>query len=461
MVALRFTLATRAAALSLLLPVLAAIGCAEIAGQAPPAATAPPGFSADTFTRQGLISGATATAAGCRALPDGLWVSARDRRECLRFGASGMGGPARTALVYIPGDPGGVSYRFAGVRPYVERASEHYELSPQTRDTGADVLSGAMGGMPVILMARPGMHGSSGNHARDRHTVAEVELMDSALTALRERYGFGDFALFGFSSGGPVVANLLARRSDIRCAVIGSAPLDLALFYQRQDGMTPDYFAMRNGEFADPMRTVRSIWSPAPIFVIGDRRDRSVPASAWDSWVAAARKAGLHVHSAEIAGLERPELGGTVEMHHQTSSRGMEVAQACATGAPEERVLRALRSAEPILLPRGRQLSGPEIRDAFSGRRARGAEWYPRVNISSHWAPDGVLSYLDLRSGDRSIGEWRWQVEGDRLCTTRHGCGMVFEDGRFLHLVRGEPPHLRITLVTAPPEPRIAWAGRP
>ena len=49
---------------------------------------------------------------------------------------AGWRGPARTALVYIPGDPGGVSYRFAGGRPYVERASEHYELSPETRDTG-------------------------------------------------------------------------------------------------------------------------------------------------------------------------------------------------------------------------------------------------------------------------------------------------------------------------------------
>jgi pimeloyl-ACP methyl ester carboxylesterase len=312
----------------------------------------------------------------------------------------------------------------------------------------------------VVLMARPGMHGSSGNHARDRHSVEEVELLDGALTALRQRYGFRDFALFGFSSGGPVVANLLARRDDIRCAVIGSAPLDLALFYQRHDGMTPDYFAMRNGQFADPMRTVRGIRSHAPVFVIGDSRDRSVPASAWESWVAAARRAGLHVHSAEIAGLERPELGGTVEMHHQTSSRGMEVAHACATGTPEDRVLRALRSGEPILLPRGRRLSGPEIRAAFAGRSVRGTEWYPRANVSSHWAADGVLSYLDLRRGERRIGEWRWHVEGDRLCTTRHGCGEVFEDGRFLHLVRGDPPHLRITFVTAPPDTAFQTAGR-
>ena len=94
MVALRSKPAIRAAALPLLLPFLAAIGCAEIAGRTPSVTTAPPGFSADTFTRDGLISGATATEAGCRALPDGLWVNARDRRECLRFGVSGMQGPA-------------------------------------------------------------------------------------------------------------------------------------------------------------------------------------------------------------------------------------------------------------------------------------------------------------------------------------------------------------------------------
>lgn len=449
---------------ALMLPLLAAVGCAVVADQAPRTATAPPppGFTADTFTLEGLISGATATEAGCSALPDGLWVGAGDRRECLRHGAGGTLGAALTALVYIPGDPGGVSYRFAAGVPHVERASEHYELSPETRDHGADALSGAMGGVPVVLLGRPGMHGSSGNHARDRHTEAEVELMDGALTLLRRRYGFQDLALFGFSSGGALVANLLARRTDVRCAVIGLAPLDFARFYQRQDGTTPDHFAMRNGALADPIRTVGGLRPDVPVFVIGDRRDRSVPAAAWESWVAAARRAGLHrVHGAEIAGLERPELGGTVESHHQTTSRGMEVAHACATGAPDERVLRALRTGEPILLPRGRRLTGPEITAALAGRGLRGTEWYPRVNISGHWGADGALSYFDLRRGERRIADWRWRVEGDRLCTTRHGCGEVLADGRFLHLVRGEPPHFRITLVTAPPGPGHQGAGRP
>jgi hypothetical protein len=72
--------------------------------------------------------------------------------------------------------------------------------------------------------------------------------------------------------------------------VIGSAPLDLGQYYRRPDGSLPDYFAMRSDDLADPMRTVRSIRSNTEIFVIGDRHDRIVPAAAWETWVAAARR---------------------------------------------------------------------------------------------------------------------------------------------------------------------------
>jgi hypothetical protein len=130
----------------------------------------------------------------------------------------------------------------------------------------------------------------------------------------------------------------------------------------------------------------------------------------------------------------------------------MEVAYGCATGMPAGRLLRALRSGSPILPPRGRRLSGPEIRAAFSGRSLRATEWFPRVNVLSHWGEGGGLTYYDLFRGDRRVGEWRWRVEGDHLCTTRHGCGEVLADGRFLQLVRGEPPRLRVTFVTAPPD---------
>jgi pimeloyl-ACP methyl ester carboxylesterase len=318
------------------------------------AGSPPPGFSADTFRREGLISGATATEAGCRALADGLWVSADNgRHECLRYTAAGTRrGPAHTALVYIPGDATGVAYRFAGGRPLVEGAGESYEVSPETRRTAAEVLSSTMGGRPVILLGRPGMHGSSGDHAQDRHTWAEIELVDAALTELRQRYGFQDFVLSGFSSGGAITANLLARRSDVRCAVIASAPLDLAAFYQGQDGTVLSYYTMHNKEFADPMRTVRSIRSDASIIVLGDQRDRKVPASAWHAWATAARSAGLRVFEVETNGVDPTEPAGR-DSYHNTSSHSLEVAQSCATSQPD-------------ITQRGRRSRNAEIRTAFT-----------------------------------------------------------------------------------------------
>jgi hypothetical protein len=95
---------------------LTAAGCTgeDAGGGTRAAATGPappPGFTADTATRGGLAGGAAATEAGCRALPDGLWVGAGGgRRECLRHAAAGLErGAGRTALVHVPGDAAGVT----------------------------------------------------------------------------------------------------------------------------------------------------------------------------------------------------------------------------------------------------------------------------------------------------------------------------------------------------------------
>jgi hypothetical protein len=131
-----------------------------------------------------------------------------------------------------------------------------------------------------------------------------------------------------------VVANLLARRGDVRCAVIASAPLDLAGFYRGWDGVVPDAYAMRGGDLADPMSTVGAIRPGAAILVLGDRRDRKVPASAWGAWAAAARRAGLRVAEAEAGGLDPAGPGGGEGGHHWTAGRAIEEAAACAAGGP-------------------------------------------------------------------------------------------------------------------------------
>ena len=131
----------------------------------------------------------------------------------------------------------------------------------------------AVPGQVVILLARPGMDGASGDHAQDRHSVREVMFVDDALTQLRARLGFGPLALAGFSSGGTLAANLLARRDDVRCAVLASAPLDLAGFLRRADGTVAEHVATR-GDLADPLRSARLLRSTATVWVIGDARDR-------------------------------------------------------------------------------------------------------------------------------------------------------------------------------------------
>jgi pimeloyl-ACP methyl ester carboxylesterase len=297
---------------------------------------APPGFSADTTSWRGLASGATATEAACRALPDGLWVGAGRRRACLRFLLVGTPRPGQPAVVLLSGDPPSAAYSSAGSRMLLQRVQP--DRAPSLRGRAAAVE--APPGQVVILLARPGMDGASGDHAQDRHSVREVLFMDDALTQLRARLGFGPLALAGFSSGGTLAANLLARRDDVRCAVLASAPLDLAGFYRRADGTVAEHVATR-GDLADPMRSARLLRSAAMVWVIGDARDRKVPATLWRSWAAAARARGVRVIEAAVRSGEEDDAA---ETHHHDDGATLRLASGCLAGLPEG-ALRAVLAA--------------------------------------------------------------------------------------------------------------------
>lgn len=115
--------------------------------------------------------------------------------------------------------------------------------------------------------------------------------------------------------------------------MIASAPLDLAAFYRGPDGALPDHYATRRSELADPMGSVGAIRPDAAIVVLGDRRDRKVPAAAWEAWVEAARRAGLRVSAAEVSGFDPAEPAGSAS-YQQTVASAVEAALACAAGEP-------------------------------------------------------------------------------------------------------------------------------
>src|SRR6202043_970063 len=76
----------------------------------------------------------------------------------------------------------------------------------------------------AIYLGRIGVDGTSGNHM-SRKTLLELELMNAALDAIKQRYGFEGFHLAGQSGGSKIVAGLIGLRRDVACAVLGSGPL--------------------------------------------------------------------------------------------------------------------------------------------------------------------------------------------------------------------------------------------
>jgi len=42
-------------------------------------------------------------------------------------------------------------------------------------------------------------------------------------------------------------------------------------------------------------------------------------------------------------------------------------------------------------------------------------------------------------------------MQGNQLCTTDDGCKPVLADGRFLHVMSGEPPRFSTTFTMGPP----------
>jgi CRP-like cAMP-binding protein/dienelactone hydrolase len=299
------------------------------AGDASPAQAPAPGFSADTTTWTGLARGATASEDACRALPGALWVRAGVRTACLRYATIGMYGAVQTPVILLGGDPASATYVSVGGRIQLHREGPGQAPTISTRRSMVEAIAHNYR-IPIVILARPGMEGSSGDHPADRHTLAEVELVDDAISQLKARFRFTTLALAGFSSGGTLAANLLSSRSDIGCAVLASSPLNLREFYRGQDGVLGEQAVLRR-DLADPMQRVELMRSPAKIWVIGDPRDRKVPPSLWSDWAAEARRHGARVTVAHTAPPYREGMHPR-QAYHRDSTLALRIAGACAAG---------------------------------------------------------------------------------------------------------------------------------
>lgn len=258
----------------------------------------------------------------------GLWVEVGGEGACLRYYAAGLRdapGPNPVAAAWLNGDVLG---------PKGDNAERRQKgIGPATMIEQVRRLSKAYG-VPFIFLARPGTYGSAGKHHALRGLPQEAKLVHALLDGLSVRYGIKSWSLGGHSGGGTLVAEMLARRKDIRCAVLSSAAAAHRAYLEAR-GLIPSGAPLRR---FDPYTSLDALPDDPRrrIFAIGDPREANVPFSTQRLYFEGLRRRG---HAAEILPLER----ATDERHHNLVDFGEAATGLCAAGETTSRILRVLK----------------------------------------------------------------------------------------------------------------------
>lgn len=173
-----------------------------------------------TFTAQAdtpLLWNQKAHAANCPLRSDAVWVKYQGGVACIRYFSAGNLQNAPLVMVIFRGDR----------VPFIKRSPETIPANTAAAQRRQAARISKQIGLPVVIMARPGTYGSSGNHYR-RRQPAEFLALNAAVDALRQRYHIKQFILNGHSGGATAASALLTfGRRDIRCAILTSGAWDL------------------------------------------------------------------------------------------------------------------------------------------------------------------------------------------------------------------------------------------
>lgn len=282
----------------------------------------------EQFSNAVVASGKTIDRDQCAALEareTASWVEVGGRGECLRYYAAGLKpGTNPVVAAWMHGD-------VMGTRP--EQIGHQEGLSVAGMIEQERALSERFG-VPFIFLARPGAYGSSGKFWTLRHTPREAALMNAHLDLLKKRYGIEAWSLGGSSAGGTLTAEFLARRSDLKCAVISSGASAYEAYLKAHDAKAR---LARPETWFDPYRSLDRIpKDPARrIFVIGDPRETNVLFRTQRLYFDGLAARG---HNARLVPLERARP----PRFHSLVDFGETATGLCAQGVDTDRLLKAL-----------------------------------------------------------------------------------------------------------------------
>jgi hypothetical protein len=285
---------------------------------------------ADIIKGEDTLRGITMTRAQCGAIAQALWLNVYGQEFCVRYYLSTAGGEGSRPVVFWNGDSNGpldiTQDNRSGkiIRRAWHDPSKAFDVDTDAFVAMADRLS-KMAKTTAIYIGRIGAEGTSGNHM-SRKTVLELQLMNAALDAIKQRYGVEGFHLAGQSGGSRLVFGLAAVRHDVGCAVSGSGQLGT------ENG---------SSERGDPGQTYFKIDVPALArnlavreMMITDPNDQQVPAATQQNPVA----------------LKLRQAGGLVEQyfvqsnaanHHDVTEYTRLVVAGCVLGKSSADIARA------------------------------------------------------------------------------------------------------------------------
>jgi pimeloyl-ACP methyl ester carboxylesterase len=223
----------------------------------------------EMFNEQDVVHGISIPRPACAKLEaeeTAVWVVVRAKGYCLRYYAYGLK-PGREgnalAAGWLHGDVVG------GRHP--KHAGHQTGLGVDAMIAQERALSKRYK-VPFVFLARPGAYGSAGYHPAMASTRIEAELVEAQVAAISARYGVRAWALGGHSGGGTLVADLIARRQDVRCAVISSGAGAHSAYLEAWGAGVEIKASDLN-----PIDSVRAIEPKRlRVIVMGDPRDKNV-----------------------------------------------------------------------------------------------------------------------------------------------------------------------------------------
>lgn len=131
-------------------------------------------------------------------------------------------------IVRLVAASGHIRTRNFPVRTHVlETIYESYDNDAARIDEMVSNMSAAQG-VPIVFIGPPGIFGSEGEYGNAFEQIG-VEFVDQALSQIAELFPNDDIILSGASASGVLASGLLAKREDLSCVIIASAPLDIEL----------------------------------------------------------------------------------------------------------------------------------------------------------------------------------------------------------------------------------------